>query len=174
MTDNAKTLADIGAPKLPSLSFYHARADGTGEAMKLELVPATDSNDGYFILSIADQIRASGAVYPRFDWDNRIAVRLFMDDVCKVLQVFRGETESIEDGMGIFHRRADGTMAFRMRHMIEPVCGYHIELRTDESASAIELSHSEGLGTCLAIEQGLGIVAFGVPHICGCGRKEGR
>lgn len=171
MTDNAKTLANIGAPKRPSLSFYHARADGTGSAMKLELVPATDSNDGYFILSLADQCSTSGALYPRFDWDNRIAVRLFVDDICKVLQVFRGETESIEDGRGIFHRRADGTMAFRMRHMIEPVCGYHIELRTDESASSIVLSHSEGLGACLAIEQSLGIVTFGVPQTCG--RKDG-
>jgi hypothetical protein len=115
--------------------------------------------------------RSTPPVYPRFDWDNAIVVRLDFDDLAKVLQVLRGETESIDDGKGLFHRYADKCQVIKFRHMIEPVRGYSLEVyetfiddkHVNESTERIFFSNAEALGLSLAIEHSFAAIAFGDP-----------
>jgi hypothetical protein len=88
--------------------------------------------------------------------------------------VLRGETESIDEGKGLFHRYADKYQAIRFRHMIEPVCGYSLEVcetptdaneQTSERSARIFFFSSEALGLSLAIEHSFAAIAFGVPVI---------
>lgn len=161
----------------PSLTLYHANGKGTGSAVKLTLRPATTINPGVVIADIAPQTSlcdrsSTPPVYPRFDWDNALKVKLDFTDLAKVLQVLRGETESVDDGKGFFHRYADNYQLIKFRHMIEPVCGYSLEVyktstndgeRVNESTARIFLSNAEALGLSLAIEHSFAAIAFGVP-----------
>lgn len=163
----------------PTLALYHANGKGTGSAMKLQLYPARvgDLDSGAIYATIASQSslgdrRSTPPVYPRFDWDNALKVKLDFDDLSKVLQVLRGETESIDEGKGLFHRYADKCQAVRFRHIIEPVCGYSLEVyetstnanaQANERNARIFLSTAEALGLSFAIEHSFAAIAFGVP-----------
>ena len=163
----------------PTLALYHANGKGTGSAMKLQLYPARVGDlGGAIYATIASQSslgdrRSMPPVYPRFDWDNALKVKLDFDDLAKVLQVLRGETESIDEGKGLFHRYADKCQVIKFRHMIEPVCGYSLEVcetftndeHVNESTTRISLSNAEALGLSLVIEHSFAAIAFGVPVI---------
>jgi hypothetical protein len=167
--------------KRPTLALYHANGKGTGSAMKMELYPARvgDPDSGAIYATIAAQSTlvdrsSTSPVYPSFDWDNALKVKLDFADLAKVLQVLRGETESIDDGKGLFHHYADKYQAIRFRHMIEPICGYSLEVcetptdaneQTSERSARIFFSSSEALGLSLAIEHSFATIAFGVPVI---------
>ena len=162
----------------PTLAFYHANGKGTGSAMKLELYPARvgDLDSGAIYATIARQSSlgdrtSTPPIYPRFDWDNALKVKLDFTDLAKVLQVLRGETESIDEGKGLFHRYADKCQVIKFRHMIEPVCGYSLEVyetstgdgeHANERRAHIFLSTAEALGLSLAIEHSFAAIAFGL------------
>jgi hypothetical protein len=162
----------------PSLALYHANGKGTGSAMKMELYPLKIGNldSGAIYATIARQSslgdrRSTPPIYPSFDWDNALKVKLDFTDLAKALQVLRGETESIDDGKGLFHRYADKCQVIKFRHMIEPVCGYSLEVHetfiddkhVNESTERIFLSNAEALGLSLAIEHSFAAIAFGDP-----------
>lgn len=163
--------------KRPSLTFYHANGKGTGSAIKLELYPARvdDPNSGAIYATIATQSslgdrRSTPPIYPSFDWDNALKVKLDFTDLAKVLQVLRGETESIDEGKGLFHCYDDKCQVIKFRHMVEPVCGYSLEAaetfadaQCQERKMHIFLSTAEALGLSLAIEHSFSAIAFGVP-----------
>ena len=158
----------------PQLSLFHANGKGTGCALVLELIPACGNEEGCVMAKIANQMTIgdrSGPipVYPRFDWENATRLKLDFNDLCKMLQVFRGECESLEDGKGLYHRSAKATTRICMRHVIEPLQGYSLETyRTaqatqEESRAHILLSPHEALGLTAAIESSMGVLCFGVP-----------
>lgn len=167
----------MDANKRPTLVLYHANGKGTGSAMKLQLYPARvgDLDSGAIYATIASQSslgdrRSTPPVYPRFDWGNAIKIRLDFNDLAKMLQVMRGETESIDDGKGLFHRYADKCQLVKFRHTVEPVCGYTLEVvetfsdaQYRELEKHIFLSNAEALGLSLAIEHSFGAIAFGSP-----------
>ena len=162
----------------PSLAIYHANGKGTGSAMKLELYPLRvgDLDSGAIYATFAPQVtlgdrRTTPPVYPTFDWDNALKVKLDFTNLAKVLQVLRGETESIDEGKGLFHRYADKCQVIKFRHMIEPVCGYSLEVaetlvdittQNRDRKAYIFLSSAEALGLSLAIEHSFAAIAFGV------------
>lgn len=161
--------------KRPSLVLCHANGKGTGSAIKLELYPARigDLDSGAIYATIAPQstfgdLGSTPPIYPRFDWGNAVKVRLDFTDLAKVLQVLRGETESIDEGKGLFHRYADKCQVIKFHHMIEPVCGYLLEVCEtsteygSESGTYIFLFSAEALGLSLAIEHSFAAIAFGV------------
>ena len=93
----------------PRLSYYHPNGRGTGGAIQFELHPAHGCTDGSIFATFARQktvgtCEGSVRTFPRFDWANRICVKLDMSDLLQMLQVFRGMQESIADGKGLFHR----------------------------------------------------------------------
>ena len=152
------------------LSFYHPNGKGTGGAVKFSLIPADGEKfvDGGLRVAMAAQVKGDGfEMYPRFDWDRVIEVRLGFLDVARMLQVFRGETESINDGLGLFVFNPLCRMKFSLRHVVEPVAGYEIKLvrkigeAGQEDSVWVMLTGVEGLGLCCALENSMGILAFG-------------
>ena len=160
----------------PKLTFYHANARGTGAAVSFELHPAHGDTDGSIWVQFANQLtvgdrRGPNPTFPRFDWENKIVARLGFDDLTQMLQVFRGECESINDGKGLYHVSPAGTTSIRLRHVVEPVAGYPFEVyRTprgsgEEVHSFIQLTPAEALGLGAAIESLFGYICFGIPQV---------
>lgn len=169
MNNNTETTIDYR----PSLAFYHANAKGTGCAAKFELHPAHNAVEGCISVLMANQVMgdpdANSPVHPRFDWDNAMAFNLAFADICEFLRVFRGECESIQDGKGLYIRNPECAMRVSLRHMIEPLLCYSLEAcRLDpdgnEHSACIVLSSAEALGLSLALEDSMGLIAFGVPN----------
>ena len=160
----------------PRLSYYHPNGRGTGGAIQFELHPAHGCTDGSIFATFARQktvgtCEGSVRTFPRFDWANRICVKLDMSDLLQMLQVFRGMQESIADGKGLFHRNTHSNTIVKLEHRIEPQPGYLLEafrrpLEGGESSHAgVVLTVSEALGLSLAIEQSMDVIAFGIPMV---------
>ena len=152
----------------PALSFYHANAKGTGCAAIFQIQPADKTEDGHLNLSLAPQMTVGSATnFPRFDFANAISVKLDFDDIAKMLQVFRGECESVNGEHGLYHRKTDGSYKIQLRHLIDPVSGYSLEIHhapageSDERKANILMSNSESLGLCEAIAGAMYLIAFG-------------
>ncbi len=159
----------------PSLAFYHPKPTGAGSALKLELHPAHDQTDGSIWATIAPQIAKADfssptPTYARFGWENAIVTKLDFTDLTKMLMVFRGESESIEDGKGLIHRTARGITRILLRHVCDTKDGYSLEFyrtATDhtESSAYIFLTRSEVVGLVAAIESSFGVICFGIPMV---------
>ena len=159
----------------PRLSYYHPNGRGTGGAIQFELHPAHGCTDGSIFATFARQktvgtCEGSVRTFPRFDWANRICVKLDMSDLLQMLQVFRGMQESIADGKGLFHRNTHSCTIVKLEHRIEPQPGYLLEafrrpLEGEPSNAGIVLTVSEALGLSLAIEQSMDVIAFGIPMV---------
>lgn len=169
--------ATFGRPSgfAPRLAYYHPNARGTGCAMKLERIPATREEEGCFMATLANQLtigdmRSPNPTYPRFDWEGSIVVKLGFSDLCQILQVLRGECESIGDGRGLFHQTPRAVTRIVLRHMLEPVSGYSLETyRTpsgggEEGKAHILISQAEAVGLESVISGSLALVCFGVPE----------
>jgi hypothetical protein len=159
----------------PRLSYYHPNGRGTGGAIQFELHPAHGCTDGSIFATFARQktvgtCEGSVRTFPRFDWANRICVKLDMSDLLQMLQVFRGMQESIADGKGLFHRSTHSNTIVKLEHRIEPQPGYLLEafrrpLEGEPSSAGVVLTVSEALGLSLAIEQSMDVIAFGIPMV---------
>lgn len=157
------------------LSIYHPNAKGTGGALKVAIVPASNKGEGKVWMMSARQTSAPNA-FPRFDWDGAICASLGPVDAARLLMVFRGECESVNDGAGIFIRFPGencDAVKVSLRHVVEPVSGYAFEFthsfREDGEKSAetktetarVSLVAAEALAISLALEQSMGLLAFG-------------
>lgn len=179
-TGNKLTVSGVETARLsmsyrPKLRFYHPNAKGTGCALALELHPAHGDVDGSIWMSVANQLTIGdhsgpAPTFPRFDWENRITVKLDFSDLCRILQVLRGECESIEDGRGLFHRTAMATTRIVFRHLVEPVQGYSLEIFKSKQRGNDEHSHFvfrdwEALGLSEAISGSMSVISFGLPKV---------
>ena len=174
--DNARqeTAATVESYR-PRLSYYHPNGRGTGGAVQFELHPAHGSTDGSIFAIFARQKTVASQeggvrVFPRFDWTNRICVKLDMTDLLQMLQVFRGMQESIADGKGLFHRSEEACTVVKLEHRIDPVPGYVFEawrnpFEGDPSHAGVVFTAGEALGLSLAIEQSMDVIAFGLPMV---------
>lgn len=161
----------------PQFAIYHPNGKGTGCAMKMELHPAHDDRDGCIMVALANQQTACdrrGPVvkYATFDWQRRITVKLDFSDICKMMQVFRGESESIDDGKGIYHRSPKFATRIALRHVIEPLQGYSLEVyrssldKSEEDCSAhMFLTAAEAYGIAMSFEHSIGVICFGIPRV---------
>ena len=158
----------------PTLTMYHPNGKGTGSAIRLELHPAHDDTAGSIMATIATQLTTGNCmgsmpVYPKFDWEGAITVKLDFTDISKMLQVFLGECESLEDGRGLFHMSTRGTTKIMLRHLVEPINGYMLEVyrktSEEDSNARIFLLPSEALGLATAIESSMGVICFGIPMV---------
>ena len=160
----------------PRLEFYHPNARGTGCAMAMALHPADSTKNGFISVSIASQMTVGNPTgdnptYPTFDWENSVDVVLDFNDLCVILQVLRGETESIGNGHGIFHKYKEYCQKIQLRHLIDPVCGYSLEVVEipanggEEKHVHMLLSPAESLGICEAITGSMYLITFGKPSL---------
>ena len=175
MNNETKSVQPVGLYR-PSLTFYHPNGKGTGCAVELNLHPAHDSTDGSIMMRVANQLtvgdrRGPNPTFPRFDWENTICVKLGFSDLCQFLQVFRGECESLDGDHGILHRSPSGLTRIQLRHLVEPIQGYSLELYKtppgggDELRAHMLLSPAEALGLCESIAGSMYIVSFGIPML---------
>ena len=160
----------------PHLRLYHANTKGSGCAVQFELYPAHYSRtggcvDGCMMVTFANQMtigsRQNGS-YSTFDWRGAIVVKLDFADLTRMLQVLRGECESIENGKGLVHVSANGTASILMKHQLEDREGYAISVKRTlrdrtEKKSYFCLTPYEALGIMTVIEDSLGLICFGCP-----------
>ena len=96
-----------GCPvNLPCLRLYHPNGKGTGCAMAMALRPADAAQDGFVVVSFANQMAVGNPTgdnptFPKFDWDNRVDVVLDFYDLCAILQVLRGDVFLLKFGKHI-------------------------------------------------------------------------
>lgn len=164
--------AATGATYRPTLAFFHANAKGTGSALRLEIVPAQSRSDGAIMASFANQStigerNAPTPVYPRFDWENKITIKLNFSDLCEILQVLRGEKESAAEGKGFFHQSASGSSRIGFKHVLDPVSGYLFDVsRTSSDGSGVSsrffFSPAEATGLECVVSGSMALIAFGV------------
>ena len=160
----------------PVQTFYHPNLKGNGAAIELELHPAHDDVDGSIMLRIANQCaignrNAATPTYARFDWRNSICVKLDFNDLCKMLQVFRGECESIDGDNGLYHQTARAMTKIQLRHLVDPISGYSLEIHRSTRAGGngahghFMLTPAEATGLCEAIAGSMSVICFGIPML---------
>ena len=166
-----------GCPvNLPCLRLYHPNGKGTGGAMGMKLRPADATQDGFIVVSFANQMtvgnpHGDNPTFPTFDWKNKVDVVLDFNDLCAILQVLRGETESVREGRGIFHKYKECCQKIKFSHIVEPVCGYSFDVFDtsanggDEKRVHMLLSPAESLGICESIAGSMYLIAFGAPRL---------
>lgn len=167
-----------GVKRTTSLSFYKAKANGKGSAVRFELYPAREGNDGYISVCAANQRSAANALVPSFDWDRGIGFKLFLTDVAEVLRVLRGECDDLCEGKGIYFSSAYSghrSVTVRLGRFPEgSLHGLSLEVVQKEFGGLGEIaetrvffvfSDAEALGLCLVLETSLGVLAFGVPSV---------
>lgn len=159
----------------PRLELYHPNGKGTGCAMVMAISPADSTQNGFIAVSIANQMTVGNPTgdnptYPTFDWENSVDFVLDFNDLCAILQVLRGETESVREDRGIFHKYKECSQRIQLRHVIEPACGYSFEaVETpanggEEKRARMLMSPAESLGICEAIHGSMYLIAFGSPN----------
>ena len=176
MSEMRNNRTDVPRTFRPKLSFYKANARGTGCAMRMELHPAHGDVDGSIMVGLANQMtigdrRGPVPVYPHFDWENAIYVKLDFSDLSKMLQVFRGECESLGEEKGLVHQSPRGLTYIKLAHQVDPSPGYALEVTrcAGEGRHAVRafmpITPAEALGLTAAIEGSLGVICFGIPMV---------
>lgn len=131
------------------LKIYHPNAKGTGSCLKIGETP-TDT-----MLQVFSQGASRGG-FPSFDWDRPVDFVADWRNLAEILMVFRGECESLGDGRGLSYAHDDGWSKLMLRHVIEPIRCYVLEIyekREDvENRGIFTLSPAEALGLSLIIE----------------------
>ena len=155
------------------LSFFHANAKGTGSALRMEVLPAKPREEGAVMLSLAVQKSlgsrsGSTTVYPHFDWEGKIVVKLGFDELCEMLQVLRGGSEAVAEGKGFFHKSSTGTSKIFFRHIVETSSQFALEITRvsregEERRARFVFSAVEAIGIESVISGILPVVAFGYP-----------
>lgn len=135
---------------MKELKMFHPNAKGTGACLKISETP-TD-----IMLQVFPQGPSKGG-FPSFNWDHPITFIADWCDLAKMLMVFRGECESIEDGKGLLYTHDARWSRLILRHVIEPVHCYALEIyerNSDdvESRGIVRLLTAEALGLSLVFE----------------------
>lgn len=153
------------------VDIFHPNAKGTGSALSVEVHPAKVDFGGKVLLSFIAQMPYEGeTVFPRFDYGNRITISLDPLEVEKLLEVFEGQTESIEDGKGFFIVSTASRTSFKCRHILYPATGYALTVKverttegevTETRSSTFTLTPSEGGMLYHGLRATMGLLLFG-------------
>lgn len=131
------------------LKIFHPNSKKTGAVLKFGETPA------HTVFQIFPQGSPKGG-FPDFDWDAGVSFTADWHDLAKMLMVFRGECESLGDGSGMSYPNDAGWSKLMLRHVIEPVHCYAMEIYNlrdgVESRGIFNLSPAEALGLSLIIE----------------------
>lgn len=131
------------------LKIFHPNAKGTGACLRM-MQKKYDS----VTLSIYPERQQCGM--PVFCWNDDVSYVADWHNLAEMLMVFRGECESLGDGKGMSYVTEIGWSKLMLRHVIEPVHCYVLEIyekRGDaENRGIFNLSISEALGLSMIIE----------------------
>ena len=155
---------------------------GTGAAVQFELHPAHDYVEGSVFVTFAAQKTVGSnengrRVMPTFDWENRITVRLSLNEVAQLLEVFRGYREKLCEGNGLFHRTPRANTVITFEHRLEPVPGYVFGVSRKAADGGLKrislmLSMTEAIVLTDAFTGSMVYMAFGLPKVLARVPKE--
>ena len=159
----------------PRYLCCHPNSNGTGTSVKFELHPAHEYVEGSVFATFASQktVGAYGEgerIPPTFDWANQITVRLTINEVAEMLEVFRGYRERLGDGNGLFHTTEFGNTVITLEHRLEPGPGYLFGVSRKgfngvHRRMAILLSMKESIVLSEALSSSMLYMAFGIPKV---------
>lgn len=91
-------------------TIYKPNKKNNGSAVQFQLSEPNDKRPQHLsFLEISNQLPdldSNGNA--RFDWQNKIIVALGETDIAEILRVIEGQTDSINDGKGLFHETPGG------------------------------------------------------------------
>lgn len=157
-----------------ALTFFHPNPKGTGSAIKFELKPASANQGGAIMVTCMNQmtigdLRGQNPVYPRFNWEDRMVIKLGFDDLSKILQVLRGELEALNEGQGICHTTMGCNTRISLSRATMIDFEYILELyrswndREEDRTFRIGFKSYEAVGIEAAITGAMVFVSFGIP-----------
>ena len=116
---------------------------------------------------------------PTFDWGNRITVRLTVNEVAQMLEVFRGYREKMCDGNGLFHSTAKANTIINLEHRLEPVPGFIFSVSRKTVDGEVRrigllLSMTESIVLSETLAGGMLYMAFGIPKVINRAPKDVR
>lgn len=165
-------------------AYFHASPKGTGSACRLELHPAHEDSAGSIFVELAMQKTVGGyqggtQIFPTFDWQNKITLKLDRTDLSQIIQVLRGMRESINEGKGIFHRSATANTIIKFYHQIDPKAGYLLSASRKTSDGVLRncwffFDVDEALTLMLSLEQAMLYVCLGIPEVLPRGAGVGQ
>ena len=158
----------------PKLLFYHANAKGSGSAAQFECYAASGDQEGRIFVSMAPQRHvAEDGQNATFDWKNKVVVKLGFSDLSALLLVLNGRIAELGDGKGLYHDSKSSTTIIRLAKQADPYSGYAFELSRkpkegNETISRVRIvfSDAEAYGLACALEQSMGLIAFGDCMAC--------
>lgn len=155
------------------LTFYHPNASGTGVALQLEPRIRRQETDRYncFFFEMAGQKtpaeREGGKkVFPTFDWEHKLTVKMDFPDICEMLLVLDGKQERMGGQKnGLYHdsEKASTVISFGR---VSDRDGYSFGLSRKDKESGqvtrltIGLSEAEAIGLKYILQGGLFLVTF--------------
>ena len=164
----------------PKLEFYHPSMKGNGSAVRWSLNPAAGDDDGCLFLSIAAQ-NGTGAAptadqprrFASFDWQNKVTAKINFSEVCDILLLLSGRANVLAHAgkNGLYHTTASATTVIEMkrgedsdRPSFQMLITKTLKADGSRKSIAFYFSLSEALGLRLALEQSMGLLAFGIPR----------
>lgn len=178
-------MSEIGKAEMelrPRYVCCHPNAKGTGCSLEFELHPAHDRVEGSIFVTFAAQKTVGSyengrKIMPTFDWEGRVTVRLDINEVAEMLEVFRGYREKLADGNGIFHRTAKANTVITLEHRQEPVPGYLFcvsrkSVTGELKRMGVLLSMKEALVLSESLSGAMLYMAFGVPKVIARAAKD--
>ena len=160
----------------PRYVCCHPNPKGTGVSVKFELHPAHEYVEGSIFVTFASQktlssYGESGKIPPTFDWKNSITVRLTINEIAEMLEVFRGYREKMgSEGKGLFHTSECGNTVITLEHRLEPGPGYLFGVSRKSPDGELRrmhmlLSMKETIVLSEALSSSMLYMAFGIPKV---------
>ena len=160
----------------PRYVCCHPNPNGTGVSVKFELHPAHEYVEGSIFVTFAPQktlssYGESGKIPPTFDWKNSITVRLTINEIAEMLEVFRGYREKMgSEGKGLFHISECGNTVITLEHRLEPGPGYLFGVSRKSPDGELRrmhilLSMKETIVLSEALSSSMLYMAFGIPKV---------
>lgn len=159
----------------PRYVCCHPNPKGTGVSVKFELHPAHEYVEGSIFATFAPQKTVgmygeTGKIPPTFDWRNSVTVRLTINEIAEMLEVFRGYREKMGDGKGLFHCSESGNTVITLEHRLEPGPGYLFGVSRKSSDGELRrmhilLSMKETIVLSEALSSSMLYMAFGIPKV---------
>jgi hypothetical protein len=150
---------------------------GTGTSVKFELHPAHDYVEGSVFVTFASQKTLGSygegkVVPPTFDWENSVTIRLTINEVAEMLEVFRGYRESLGDEKekGLFHTTVECSTVITFEHRLEPTPGYLFGVSRKYADGTLKrmrilISMNESIVLSEALGSAMLYMAFGIPKV---------
>lgn len=141
------------------IRLTHMTARGDGSAITLQFFPPSkDCGDGHVTITLANQLQISPESY---NWADAVSIDLDFVELSLMLQVFRGETESINGARGLRHLNDEDNSFVVLCFMREVYGGYSVTM-TDRGGNLrhFAFTSAEALGVSVALETALARCVF--------------